>query len=160
MHRPHPKPKPRPFIYPVPGFLSGRVTQKQYSRWLEGRGKDLFTRDRQRRKPFALKSSRSLYKSLIHYAVVNAGEFDPFTGDRLSWELIGTWTDVNTEARRPDAYDAKYALMPTVDHKDPDVLEFEICSWKINNAKGNLTPREFIALCKRIARHCSKNTWA
>ena len=153
MRRPHPKPKPRPFIYPLPSFLAGRVTQKQYSRWLEGRASWLYSRDKKRGKAYALKGTRSLYKSLIHFAVVDTGGFDPFTGDRLAWELIGTWTNTNIEERLPDSYGEKYALMPTVDHTDPDVLEFEICSWKVNDAKGDMTPEEFVELCRCVANH-------
>jgi len=161
----------RPYIYPLPSFLAGRVTQQQYSLWLEGRTKWLYKRDRKRGKPYAKSLQginsinsgrpstkngiRAFYKSLIHLAVVNCGPNDPYTGEKLSWELIGTWTNTNYEERLPDSYGEKYALMPTVDHRDPDVLEFEICSWKINDAKGDLDPKEFIALCRCVARHSS-----
>ena len=157
----------RSYIYPLPAFLAGRVTQQQYSLWLEGRAKMLLRRDQKRGKPYAQEGGqaivgqnsnnpqgrngiRALYKSLIHYAVVDCGPDDPYTGEKLSWELIGTWTNTNIEGRRPDSYGAQYALMPTVDHTDPDVLEFEICSWKVNDAKGNMTPKEFIALCRCV----------
>ena len=55
-------------------------------------------------------------------------------------------------------------LMPTVDHVDPlalakrfgearsaSVLEFQICSWRINECKSGLTPEEFVGLCRRVA---------
>jgi hypothetical protein len=45
--------------------------------------------------------------------------------------------------------------MPTVDHVDP-VLEFQICSWRINECKSGLTPQEFTDLCKKVTLR-SKN---
>jgi len=60
-----------PSVHPLPSFLNGRLTQSQYNRWLEQRARNLFSRDKQRRKAYALKSSKALYKSFIHLAVVN-----------------------------------------------------------------------------------------
>jgi len=52
------------------------------------------------------------------------GEQDPYNGEKLQWELIGTWDSTH---KQPDGYKKKFALLPTVDHIDPDMLEFEIC---------------------------------
>ena len=43
----------------------------------------------------------------------------------------------------------RFTLLPTIDHITPDVLEFEICSWVINDAKNDLAPAEFVELCKK-----------
>ena len=138
-----------PSIYPLPSFLSGRVTQGQYCQWLDAKAKTLFKRDRKRGKAFAFKATEALYKSLIHLAVVNSNGCDPYTGEKLAWELISTWTNVKPE--HPERLEKKYALLPTIDHCDPDVLEFEICSWRINTCKNYLTPKEFVALCKLVS---------
>jgi hypothetical protein len=37
-----------------------------------------------------------------------------------------------------------------------DVLELEICSWKINCCKSYLRPDEFIALCNQVAEFTKK----
>jgi hypothetical protein len=59
---------PRSFLYPLPSFLAGRVTVGLYNRWLDAKALWLFKRDKKRRKPYAAKSSKALYKSLIHLA--------------------------------------------------------------------------------------------
>lgn len=97
---------------------------------------------------------RALYKALIHHAVVNKGEYDPYTGEKLAWELVSTW---DTSRKQPEGYEKKFALLPTIDHVVPDALEPEICSWQVNKAKNDLTPQEFVALCRTIVKYGSKN---
>jgi hypothetical protein len=143
-------------LHPLPRFLKGRITQGQYSRWLDNRAHGIFARDKARGKAYARKASKAHYKSLIHLAVVNNGEFDPFTGERLAWELVGTWKHKKAE-EIPGNFAGEFALMPTIDHKDPDALDFEICSWRVNLSKGHFTPREFISFCRRVVRCSSKN---
>ena len=137
------------FLYPLPGFLSGVVTERAYNRWLHRKAQWIFHRDQKRGKPYTAKSTRALYKALIHLAIVDGGECDPYTGEKLAWELIGTW---DTSREQPEGYEEKFARLPTVDHKDPNVLDFEIVSWRVNTCKNYLTPEKFIALCRLVAR--------
>ena len=53
------------------------------------------------------------------------------------------------------ASEKECALLPTVDHKDPNspVLDFEICAWRTNTSKSYMTPDEFIAFCKMVVAH-------
>jgi hypothetical protein len=145
-------------LYPLPSFLAGRISQEQYAKWLDGRAVGCLRKDRKRKRPYAFKSNIKLYKALINLAVVDAGEFDPFTGEKLAWELVGTWVGANRKAvEEPEAmFEGKYALMPTVDHRDPDVLDFEICSWRVNSCKNYLSPEQFIRLCGLVTGHCVK----
>jgi hypothetical protein len=147
-------------LYPLPSFLSGRITPEHYAKWLDGRAVGCLKKDRKRKRPYAFKSNIKLYKALIHHAVVDAGEYDPFTGEKLAWELVGTWVGGHRKTREdvPEMFEGRYALMPTVDHRDPDALDFEICSWRINSCKNYLQPKEFIALCRRVVSHSSKKT--
>ena len=107
-------------------------------------------RDRRRGKPYARTATKATYKQKIYEAVVNSGARDPYTGDALAWELIGTW---DTSQHHPEEYKKQFALMPTVDHTNPDVLEFEICSWLVNESKSYLSPEEFVGLCQRVVKH-------
>jgi hypothetical protein len=150
---------PRSFLYPLPSYLAGRVTAKLYNRWLEAKALWLFTRDRERRKSYVAKSSNALYKSLIHLAVVNSDGRDPYTGEKLAWELISTWTGRKktlAERETGETFDRKYMLLPTVDHCDPDAPDFEIVSWGVNMCKNYLSPSEFVALCRLVARRSRK----
>lgn len=84
-------------------------------------------KDRERKRPYTAKSDIKLYKAFIHLAVVNSGGYDPYTGERLAWELVCTWVGGNRKSTDapPEMFEGRYALMPTVDHRDPDALEFE-----------------------------------
>ena len=90
-----------PFRYTLPSFLQGIITPTFYSKWLRGRSTSLYERDKKRGKPYALNATRHTYELLIHNAVVNGGQFDPYTGEPLSWNLVGTW---DTSHKQPDGY--------------------------------------------------------
>ena len=45
-------------------------------------------------------------------------------GEPLAWELVGTWDNTSAHDRR-GGYKKEFYRMPTIDHTDPDVLEFE-----------------------------------
>ena len=107
-------------------------------------------RDKKLRRPYALPATKATYKGKIHDAVMQNGERDPSTGDTLAWELISTW---DTSHDQPAGYRKQFALMPTVDHVTVDVLDFEICSWQINAAKSDLSPSEFVELCKKVVQN-------
>jgi len=133
--------------YPLPSFLEGKCTPTVYYRWLHIKAATLLKRDKKRQKPYALTATEAVYKGKIHAAVTDGGQYDPYTGEPLTWELISKW---DTSSKQPEGYKRKFALMPTVDHITPSVLEFEICSWKINDSKCDLAPAEFVELCKKV----------
>ncbi len=134
--------------YPLPGFLEGKCPPSVYFKWLNCKADTLLKRDKKRGKAYAATATKSVYKEKIHWAVTDHGQYDPYTGEALAWELIATW---DTSHQQPDGYKKQFALMPTVDHVTPDELEFEICSWRINDCKNDLTPKEFIKLCANVA---------
>jgi hypothetical protein len=135
--------------YPLPSFLEGRCTPTVYYKWLNNKAETLLKRDLKRRKPYAAAATKPIYKGKIHAAITAAGERDPYTGEPLAWELISKW---DSSRNHPAGYKRKFALMPTVDHITTDVLEFEICSWQINDAKSDLDPAEFVELCKKVVK--------
>ena len=143
--------------YPLPTFLEGLVTVSKYDKWLTCKADTLRKRDLGRKRPFAESFSTADYKVKIHGAIVANGEKDPYTGEVLRWDLIGTWNNkieaflCSGEAR--DVFDKELYLLPTVDHCDPygDTLEFEICSWIVNSSKTLMNPREYVELCKKVA---------
>jgi hypothetical protein len=140
--------------YPLPKYLMGRCTPSMYIKWLNNKADTLLKRDKKREKPYAAAATVRQYKGKIHRAVMQSNGCDPYTGDALAWELIGTW---DTSSRQPDGYKKKFGIMPTVDHVDPAALEFEICSWLTNDAKSDLNPDDFIKLCKRVVTFRKKS---
>jgi hypothetical protein len=139
--------------HPLPDFLKGRITAIIYSTWLSRKAESLLNLDKKRGKPYAANADQSSYSDKIHQAVLKCGERDPYTGDVLAWELIGTW---DTSHKQPEGYERKFALMPTVDHITSDVLEFEICSWQSNKCKSDLKPEELVAFCKKVVEYRAK----
>jgi hypothetical protein len=144
-----------PAVYLLPGYLEGRCSQVLFRKWVDWIAEERLVRDRKIKRPYAIEGHMLLYKQVIYKASL-VGEFDPFTGEFLLWELIGQWDPAK---RSPDAVNfKKFALLPTVDHIDPasDILQMEICSWKINTCKGNLNPQEFVELCRRVIGYRDK----
>jgi hypothetical protein len=136
----------------MPAFLEGRCTPETYSKWLRVKADYLLERDKKRHKPYAAAATQRTYAEKIHQAVAENGMCDPYTGDRLAWELIGSW---DTSHEQPEGYKRKFALMPTVDHKTPDALDFEICAWITNECKTDLGPEEFVEFCRKVVNYRS-----
>lgn len=80
-------------VYFRPAFLENVITDLQYRTWLTRKAKYIIAEDRKRKRACVIGATARLYKELIHKAVCEAGQFDPFTGDALQWELVRTWDD-------------------------------------------------------------------
>ena len=81
----------------------------------------------------------------IHEAFHRCNGFDPYDGSKLDPELLGGYKNEDAKAERA-AYKRRFAMLPTVDHVTATpVADFEIVSWQTNDAKGDMTPEEFIA---------------
>jgi hypothetical protein len=148
-------------VYFAPSFLDGVITDAQYRTWLTRKAKYIIAEDRERRRPCVKGATARLYKELIHKAVCEAGQFDPFTGAALQWELVCTWDDT-TDKNIDEATFRRFALLPTVDHVDPcsEDIRFEICSWLVNRSKNNLTADEYVALCGKIVAYLESKSAA
>ena len=140
----------QPMKYPLPPFLQGIVTQSKYCKWLHCKADTLRRRDLRMNRPYAKANSVAVYKALIHEAISQNGEVDPYTGDSLHWDLIGFWDNkpIPKRALVPISglstlfakiiykvnlshasmgLDKKYGflpheyyLMPTIDHCEPE----------------------------------------
>ncbi|MGB7568919.1 MAG: hypothetical protein WBM07_13745 [Chitinivibrionales bacterium] len=146
-----------PAQYLLPPFLEDVCTLAQYSKWLLTRAKELYKRDKKMGRACAMQSSRSLYRRAIHAAACASGPLDPYTGDALTWNLIGKW-DAAKGNDDHDIFRKEFTLLPTVDHIDPEMkdLDFEICSWLINCCKSGRTPEEFIGLCGKVMEYAKR----
>jgi len=133
----------------LPEFLKGKCEQAKYSRWLHRKAQAHVVRDRKRNGKDSC--TVSTYKERIHDAVVDGGDRDFYTGEPLDWNLIGVFDNVAAKAGR-SAFKKTLWLLPTVDHTKDEKGEarFVICSWKINDAKSDLTLEEFHALCEMV----------
>jgi hypothetical protein len=144
----------------LPDFiLAAGVEHGRFTRWLNGRVREHRERDRKREgKTGKMPPKPAVYREIILNAVIRCGGRDEYTGERLDWEKIGTWN--NSEAQKRGApYKRLFRHMPTVDHAhEEDGLprsldDIRICSWEINDAKGDLSLEQFEALCRRVLNH-------
>jgi len=76
-----------------------------------------------------------------------------FPTNKLQCDLIETWG--NAAPKGGPNPEEEFSLLPTVDHTDPASpdLEFEICSWLVNDSKGNLSALEYVDYCGRVVEH-------
>jgi hypothetical protein len=142
---------PSPYI--PPPFLQGLCTPATYRKWIDEKAEALFVRDRKLQRAYALNSSKAVYKNTIHRAVLSNGACDPYIGAVMDWRLICTWNDSKAKQDNQN-FKKTFSLLPTVDHTDPNAsdLDFEICSWLVNDCKSCLNAQEFLDLCARVAR--------
>lgn len=123
-------------------------TLDEYRKWIRRRAMAHVQRDRKRRNTVASVSS---YKAAIHAAVLESNGNDAYTGEPLNWDLISKYTnDESKEGGR--SYKKGFALLPTVDHVDDGLGEpnFVICSWRVNDAKNDLSFDEFVDVCRKV----------
>jgi hypothetical protein len=138
--------------YVLPAFLTGTLDQAAYQRWLSRKADAHKRRDRGRGNDTATRES---YMLAIHEAVHRSRGFDEYTGLPLRWDLASTYDNERsgTEGR---AYKKSLADLPTVDHVGDGLgpADFAICSWRVNDAKNDLTMKEFLTVCRQVLKYC------
>jgi len=137
--------------YALPEFLKDVLSQDKYERWLRRKAAAHLKRDR---KYGNLHISGESYRIAIHEAVVTSKGKDAYTGDDLDWKLLSTYSNVESKKGRRK-YKASLSSLPTVDHVDErtSLPNFKICSWRVNDAKGDLNLSEFLELCRKLIEH-------
>lgn len=137
--------------YEPPKFLSRSTNQPAYTRWLQRKATAHARRDRAR---WGCPVSISKYKLAIHDAVLRSKGRDFYTGERLAWHLISRY-DNQASKSGGTRYKNKFALLPTVDHVDPQSRrpDFQICSWRTNDCKNDLSVRDLKRFCRRFLSH-------
>ena len=134
----------------LPEFLEHVMDADTYRRWLHRKATAHVVRDRKRQRPCGV----SAYKQRIHEAVVASGGRDFYTGESLDWHLISQYRNEDSKLGRHE-YKSGFAMLPTVDHLEADIHDsgFEICAWRTNDAKNDLSQDDFIDLCRKVLSH-------
>jgi len=135
----------------LPAFLHGRVEPHAYERWLKRKAAAHVKRDRKRQHAGV---TGAAYRSAIHQAVTISGGRDAYTGEELDWHLISQYDNDESQSGRHH-YKAGFALLPTVDHIEASssAAAFQICAWRTNDAKNDLSVEAFLQLCARVLKH-------
>ncbi len=134
--------------YSFPACLEGQCLPAEFGKWLERKARSLSQRDKKRGNKSA---QRAPYKVAIYQAVVRSQGRDVYTGKSLRWDLISKY-DNDTSKKEGRKYKKDFGDLPTVDHVNEvsGPTDFNICSWRINDAKHDLTLDEFTAVCREI----------
>jgi hypothetical protein len=140
--------RPRHPFYSLPPFLEGVISVTDYRHWLENRGTVLRQTDIKLKRPYAKLNSTMAYKQKIHQAVLDGGQFDPYTGEKINWGLISREKTLNNV----NFIDSGYAMHPAVDHINPEEFGFEICTWISNESKTCMTSDQFVDFCRKVTR--------
>ncbi len=137
--------------YALPSFLSGKVTQEGYERWLRRKAQAHVRRDRGRNNSSAIGER---YRDAIHEAVIRGGGRDFYTGEELDWSLLSQYDNDQSKDQGRDCKH-RFALLPTVDHVGDGTgsADFQICGWRTNDAKHDLTIPEFLKVCRAVLEH-------
>ena len=143
-----------PVKYQLPPFLEGKVERKVYVRWLSAKAQAHVLRDRKRWNRWI---GASEYKQAIHAAVFRSNGRDFYTNERLDWSLLSKYNNAASRASG-GSYKKKFALLPTVDHVAPEKRDsnFEICGWRTNDCKNDLTLKELKAFCRTVLAKSSR----
>lgn len=134
--------------YSFPDFLEGKCTKEAYGRWLQHKARTHRKRDKKRGNEDALIEN---YKVAIHQAVMQSCGLDAYTGEPLRWDLINKYNNEESKARNRK-YKHEFADLPTIHHVGDglDAPEFRICSWRINDAKHDLSLSDFLIICEKV----------
>ena len=76
------------FRYILPPYLQGILTQRQYSQLLDHEASTLKALDRSRKAPCLAGSKGQGYELAIHTAFQNGSLYDPYTGEKMRWDLL------------------------------------------------------------------------
>ncbi|QNI81813.1 hypothetical protein SynRS9907_00965 [Synechococcus sp. RS9907] len=122
------------------------LSDEKYSELIQRKAVAVTRRDKRRDGKYSVKEAIEA----IHQAFHRCNGFDPYDGSKLDPELLGEYKNDEAKAQRA-AYKRRFAMLPTVDHVAAEpVPDFEIVSWQTNDAKGDMSPDEFIAYCHRV----------
>jgi len=83
-----------------------------YPSWVQRKAVTLCKRDQKR----GGTGNVHQYRLAIHDAVLASEGRDHWTGEPLDWQLISTY-DNNETAARKSAHKKQYAMLPTIDHR-------------------------------------------
>ena len=126
---------------------------EDYRKMLQRKGVAVTRRDKRRDGKYSVKEAIEAIYEAFH----RCNGFDPYDGSKLDPELLGTY-DNNRSKEKGGAYKRELAMLPTVDHVTAKpVPDFEIVSWQTNDAKGDMSPDEFIAYCRRVVQNAKQH---
>ena len=117
-----------------------------YAKYLTRKGSALRRRDAKRGGSYSLVEA----KTAIHKAFCESDGLDPYDGMPMDPSLIGTYDNDSSKLKRA-GYKKQFSRLPTVDHINGEpVAEFMVISWQTNDAKGDMTPDEYINHCRAV----------
>jgi len=86
--------------------------------------------------------------------VMHSAGRDAYKGEAQEWALIGKYFNAQSKEQGRQIK-TRFALLPSVDHVGDELgkADFKICAWRTNDAKNDLSLRDFVDLCRRVVKH-------
>ena len=131
-------------VYEPPDWL--QTDHATYKKFLNRKAVAHRKRDAKRGGVYQVKEAMDAIDAAFH----SSDGIDPYDGWAMDGSLIGLY-DNDASKKGGTAYKKKFSRLPTVDHVNGEpVCEFEIVSWQTNDAKGDMTPEEYLKHCKAV----------
>ena len=122
------------------------LSDEDYNDLIRKKAVAVTRRDKRRGGQYTVKQAIEAINEAFH----RSNGSDPYDGSKLDPKLLGTYNNDDAKAEGAE-YKRRFAMLPTVDHVTAKpVPDFEIVSWQTNDAKGDMSPDEFIAYCHRV----------
>lgn len=140
--------------FPCPAWLKQRgITDAEYGAWLQDQSKDIWRRERKKRKTaFA---NRALLKAKLHAVALASTGRDPYSNIRFNVDpLRSGWIDAQAHLNNSRHHRTLRRGVPSFDHvRGLGHAAYELCTRETNSAKTYMSPAQFIELCHRVATH-------
>ena len=95
-------------------------------------------------------------KEAIHAEFCASDGIDPYDGQPMD-ESPRKQYDNDTSTKGRTDYKRWLYRLPTINQINGDhIAELEIVSWQTNDAKGDMTPEEFIGYCHAVVAKASR----
>ena len=136
--------------YQPPPWL--HIEDSTYKKMLNREAVAITKRDKKRGGTYQVKEAMDAIDAAFHCC----DGTDPYDGRPLDGELLGTYDNASSQFDGA-AYKRQFRRLPTVNHNIAEPMpEFEIVSWQTKDAKGDMTPEEFIGYCQAVVAKASR----
>ena len=131
-------------LYEPPSWIG--LSPADYSKFLTRKAAALRRRDAKRGGTYSLVEA----KQAIYKAFCESDGLDPYDGLPMDPSLIGAYDNESSKLERA-GYKKRFSRLPTIDHINGEpVAEFMVLSWQTNDAKGDMSPEEYINHCRAV----------
>ena len=139
--------------YFAPQWMKNRgISDAEYRAWLTSQTDAIWERELKKKKSGC--PTPTILKGKLDSAVHRSNGHDPYSGMKLNVDRIrADWFDTAKDIEGTRHHRTLRRAMVSFDHvKGMGKSEYELCSRETNSAKAYLSPKQFIELCRKVAK--------